>query len=420
MPKRVEPHNERVFSKWDGRFRLKKKHAVKVGLFVLLIGMRTKGKSTMDLFLLAQNADQFFGGIALTELDTCATDFRRIFPKSFVYDNHDNDAIERFFHYMKGLYKSPEYVRDNWLINIDDGSTEKKHVNTPTMIQLAKQGRHHNFSVILATQNIMTIGPGVRSNSSLILISGCNNGNERKKLWDNIVKGCGVFRNEDEFGMMLRELTKKWGFMVINQSADTVADTIRFIRADINKVKEPFRIGHRDFWLLDNTKRVRTVASDPFMYMGLRNPAAPVPEPEEVEDEGGGDGTGDGMQHTCGGVNDEDGDIQVVCVRCIREREEREQKVNAAKRFQRPAAVSKKPATPTKKPGILTAVRQQQQQRRPKQSHTRPPPVASSGARFMGQGDPVQRPSTQIRMTPRKQVRMPTGAGLFNLSFMTE
>ena len=412
-----------------------KKHDVKVGLFVLLIGMRTKGKSVMNLFLLAKNADQFFGGIALTTLDNCANDFRRIFPTSFVYDTHDNDAIERFFHYMKGLYKSPEYVRDNWLIDIDDGSTEKKHVNTPTMIELAKKGRHNNFSVILATQNIMTIGPDVRSNSSLILISGCNNGNELKKLWDNVVRGCGVFKNENEFGKILRELTKKWGFMVIDQGADSVADTIRYIRADYAMTKEPFRIGHRDFWLLDNTKRIRGLAVDPFQYMGLRNPAAPssIVQPTDEKDKEGEDDKSnmEGLHHTCNGVDDEDGDVRVICLRCIQEREEREQKINAAKRFQRPAAAKKQDdknksvnkdtnTNTNKKAGVLTMVRQQQKTTKRK----RPPPVASSGARFAGTITPQLQygklPSTQIRMTPRKQVRLPSGAGLFNISVMSE
>lgn len=312
MPRRKDvggTHNEREFKKWDGRLDLGTKHQRSKGLFIFLFGKRGTGKSMLHMHLLKKNADQFYAGIAMSKVQPSVQGFEECFPKSLVYDTQDDAAMERAAELAKTFSRNKDWPMDDIIINVDDGSTKKNALNSNVLTLLAMQGRHLSCSVIIAVQYFKAVKPDIRGNANLMLLGRCPSAAGKKGLWDEFFKGNGIFSTEDEFCIIMDQLTSNYKFMVVDQDASGgLENMLKTVKADKDALEtEPFRVGHRDIWLLDHMKRVRTKQND--IHTIFNNLAGREPE---VDLDDGFSSDDDHCHH--GGADDMD----VVCVECIR------------------------------------------------------------------------------------------------------
>ena len=123
-----------------------------LGKFMFLFGKRGTGKSVMHLYLLLQNADQFYMGVAISKVAPSVQGFERCFPKSLVYADHDDEVIQRISSLAELFVKNEAWPMDNWIINVDDASTKRNALNSDSLKKLAMQGRHLSVTVIIAVQ----------------------------------------------------------------------------------------------------------------------------------------------------------------------------------------------------------------------------------------------------------------------------
>lgn len=240
-------------SYWDG--------SIPIGKTLFLFGKRGTGKSVAHFYLVYKNASKYFFGIAISNVRDSCRMFENCLPYSMVFDNYaklGEPVIQRILKEQRKYELDPSWEMDKILINVDDCSNKKSSaLDTDTIHDLFKTGRHYDLTIILAVQYLMDVKPGIRMNTDIIMVGRESNKQVRKKLFENFFDS--VFDDFDTFCRAMNKLTNNYHWMVFNNagSSNEAKDCLFVFKAKEMKHLPKFRVGDPQFWLLDHMKRIR-------------------------------------------------------------------------------------------------------------------------------------------------------------------
>ena len=155
--------------------------------FLVLEGKRRTGKSTFARWLLQYYKDRFELAWVMTK--TKANGYwQKIVGSAFVFPDYDpmairevvrrNDTIIEKYGTDSVLTK----LKASTLIILDDVVSSRIH-DDPTFTMMACEGRHHNLSIILLTQDPKAIGPKVRDNADGAIIFNMKTQRNKETMW---------------------------------------------------------------------------------------------------------------------------------------------------------------------------------------------------------------------------------------------
>ena len=242
---------------------------------VVLIGPRTRGKSTILLDYLYYNQDiPFCTCIAPTDAFNSA--YGAHIPSRFIFSKYTPELLEKFLkrqHELKGKktaagmgYGDPRYknVDCRGLLIMDDcladstGAKGWKH--DPSLRWIFMNGRHAEVTFILTMQYQVGIPPELRVNIDWAFLCRETKRIEKEKL---LKYYAGIFNDFNMFNQIFNKCTRDKKCMVIDclSESDKIEDQVFWYMADKH---DNFRICYNEFWK-DNEKylRKRMMVFDP-------------------------------------------------------------------------------------------------------------------------------------------------------------
>ena len=237
---------------------------------IVLIGPRTRGKSTILLDYLYYNQDiPFCTCIAPT--DVFNSTYGHHIPSRFIFSKYTPELLEKFLkrqHDLKGKkqaakmgYGDVRYkdVDCRGLLIMDDCLADSKGKtsgtgwkNDPNIRWIFMNGRHADITFVLTMQYQVGIPPDFRVNIDWAFLCRETKKIEKEKL---LKYYAGIFPDFKMFNQIFNKCTKEKRCMVISclSESDKIEDQIFWYLADLH---DNFRICYNEFWK-DNEKYLR-------------------------------------------------------------------------------------------------------------------------------------------------------------------
>ncbi len=151
-----------------------------LGCFIVLIGRRNSGKTTLMKDLLGRMDLDLCIGVSPT--DDTNQSMSECIPSGFIF----REASEEF---LKGIIESQRRRWSNGAglelcICLDDVAWDTAFFNSKTFKQLCFNGRHMHITVILCMQYALCIPPPIRAQVDLCITMSEKMLSNRKKLWE--------------------------------------------------------------------------------------------------------------------------------------------------------------------------------------------------------------------------------------------
>ena len=231
---------------------------------IVLVGARTRGKSTILLDYLFYNQDiPFCTCIAPT--DSFNNTFGHHIPSRFIFSKYTPELLEKFLkrqHELKGKktaavmgYGDPRYksVDCRGLLIMDDCLADSKSwKNDPSLRWIFMNGRHAEATFILTMQYQVGIPPELRVNIDWAFLCRETKRIEKEKL---LKYYAGIFNDYNMFNQIFNKCTRDKKCMVVDclSESDKIEDQIFWYMADIH---DSFKICYNEFWE-DNEKYLK-------------------------------------------------------------------------------------------------------------------------------------------------------------------
>lgn len=243
--KKIEIELRRFKMKWVGDNKI-----------IVMIGPRTRGKSTILLDYLYHNQDiPFCTCIAPTE--NFNSTYTPHIPSRFIFTKYTPELLQKFLTRQQDLrarkvaaiqkYGDPRYkdVDCRGLLIMDDCLADNKSwKKDPSISWIFMNGRHADITYILTMQYQVGIPPELRVNIDWVFL--CR---ETKKLEkDKLHKYyAGIFPTADMFNQIFMRCTKNKQCMVIDSLSESekIEDQVYWFKADL---RGSFRICYDEFW----------------------------------------------------------------------------------------------------------------------------------------------------------------------------
>ena len=223
---------------------------------IVMIGPRTRGKSTVLLDYLYYNQDiPFCTCIAPTDMFNGT--YGQHIPSRFIFSKYTPELLERFLrrqHELKGKkqaalmgYGNARYkdVGCRGLLIMDDCLADNKNWgNDPSIKWIFMNGRHADITYILTMQYQVGITPDLRVNIDWVFLLRENKKLEQEKL---LKYYAGIFPDFNMFKQIFNGCTKNKRCMVIDclSESERIEDQVFWYKADLH---EAFRICYNEFW----------------------------------------------------------------------------------------------------------------------------------------------------------------------------
>jgi hypothetical protein len=258
-----DENGEKIFkglNKWNPR---------RIGLTntLAIFAPRGSGKSFCIRDLLFKNQDRFKAVVVICPTEKINRAYGSIIPDIFIYDELNQatlDAITRFYERQEAINdpnNSPEWMKtpeDRALLIIMDDcmASEKKILNSLTIKDLYKNGRHYKFALWVVVQYFNDLAPDLRANLDISIVLKVPNKVMQKKFLEFF----GQFKDKDQFAEVLDTYTQKYGCLVkdTQENSSDLEKSFFWYKAD--KTPDDFKM-NPDQWAfhnchyLDNEKR---------------------------------------------------------------------------------------------------------------------------------------------------------------------
>jgi hypothetical protein len=239
---------------------------------IVLIGPRTRGKSTILLDYLFYNQDiPICTCIAPTE--NLNTTYTPHIPSRFIFTKYSPELLEKFLTRQMTLrgkkqaatsgYGDQRYatVDCRGILIMDDCLADNANwKKDPSLRWIFMNGRHADITFVLTMQYQVGIPPELRVNIDWLFICRENKKIEKEKIHKYYA---GIFPSYEMFQQIFNHCTKNKSCMVINSLAESerIEDQVFWYHADLH---DNFRICYDDFWE-DNEQYIkkRLMVSDP-------------------------------------------------------------------------------------------------------------------------------------------------------------
>jgi hypothetical protein len=258
-----DENGEKIFKglhKWNPR---------RIGLTntLAIFAPRGSGKSFCIRDLLFKNQDRFKAVVVICPTEKINRAYGSIIPDIFIYDELNQATLEAILKF----YERQEEINDpinppSWmntpedralLIIMDDCmASEKKILNSLTIKDLYKNGRHYKFALWVVVQYFNDLAPDLRANLDISLVLKVPNKVMQKKFFEFF----GGFKDKDQFADVLNKYTQKYGCLVKDaNSTDTSLDKLFFwYKADMtpdNFQMNPDQWAFHKYHYIDKSKR---------------------------------------------------------------------------------------------------------------------------------------------------------------------
>ena len=209
------------------------------------VGRRESGKTTLMMDFMYHFRNKFHWGIVMCGSEDTQGAFGKAIPKEFIYTEWVPDKVSEIFKTQEDTKKAG-LPMENVFIIIDDCSFDTSIFKDKVMRRLFMNGRHYNITILISTQYLIDMPPGLRSMVDYVF--SCIEINEAniKKLYINFY-GCvptfKMFRN------VFSQCTTNFECIFVNtlsRSKDYI-DALRWYKAAVHKAT--FHVGSNTFWL---------------------------------------------------------------------------------------------------------------------------------------------------------------------------
>ena len=250
----------------DGECELKglnKWNPVKIGLTNTLgiFAPRGSGKSFCIRDLLYKNQHRFKAVVIICPTEKVNKAYGSIIPDLFIYDELNQetlDAIVRFYDRQKELSENlPPWMETDedrsLLIIMDDCmASEKKYLNSLSIKDLYKNGRHYKFALWVVVQYFNDLTPDVRNNLDISIVLKVPNLSMQKKFFEFF----GGFKDKNQFADVLKTYTDKYGALVKDTTTGSTDVEKMFFWYKADKTPDDFKM-NPDQWAFHDYHYIR-------------------------------------------------------------------------------------------------------------------------------------------------------------------
>lgn len=215
------------------------------GVKLCIVGKPNTGKSVLLKSILRSKSHLIPNALIVSGTEDSNGFYSNFCPSIFIHNQYSNDLIENF---IKRQRIAKRYCKNPWSFLVLDDCTEDIRIfNSPTMMNIYKNGRHYSLMYILSLQYCMDVKPVVRTNTDGIFILRENNASNRMKLYKNWCPSC--IPNFEVFNILMNKLTEDYTALYIDNSGNSnrIEDTIFYYKAPL--INDPeWRLGCDDAW----------------------------------------------------------------------------------------------------------------------------------------------------------------------------
>lgn len=178
--------------------------------------VRNTGKTTLIASLLYAKKHIFPAAIAMSGTEDSNHFYRQIFPSTFVHNNYDEKAVERF---IKRQKIAKEHLEFPWAVLIlDDCTDDPALFRKPLQQGMYKRGRHWKMWYILSLQYGMDVRPVIRTNVDGVFILREPNLRNRRVMYENYG---GIIPDFKLFCDILDQITDDYTALYIHNATKT-------------------------------------------------------------------------------------------------------------------------------------------------------------------------------------------------------
>ena len=213
------------------------------GSKIVVVGKPGTGKSTLIASLLYVKKHIIPCGMVMSGSEDSNGFYSKIFPKSFVFHNYDEEQLKQF---VKRQKIAKRHLPNPWAVVLCDDCTDSNKIfNSKIQQGLFKRGRHWKMLYILSLQYAMDVKPSIRTNVDGVFILREPILKNRKSLFENYASVIGDF---NIFCQLMDQLTNDYCSLYIHQAAHTNdwRDCVFYYKADL--VPKNFKFGCKDYW----------------------------------------------------------------------------------------------------------------------------------------------------------------------------
>jgi len=208
-------------------------------------------------------------GIVVSETEESNGFYSEMVPPSFLYEDFNMDAIQRFMDGQKkkvkeyadpnGPYKDGDlsfrHIPNAFLI-ADDCMADKKLWKTKLIRDIFLNGRHRKVFFLMAVQYMMDMSVDLRANVDYVFVLMEDSIKNKERLWQQFFS---IFPTFDMFCQVMDQCTENYGCMVLDRTIKStrIEDKVFYYKA---QPRPPFRLGCWQFWEYD---RLRSIERNP-------------------------------------------------------------------------------------------------------------------------------------------------------------
>jgi len=211
---------------------------------ILVVAKRNSGKSFLIREILYQKKHIPYGLVcSATEVGNGF--YGNFIPGVFIYSEFDEAAVQRLVDRQLKLAKRGQ--ADPVYIVLDDLMYDKRFLSNKLIRFLFMNGRHALITLIVSSQYIIDLPPGIRANIDYVF--SLRENMHRERLWKNIFQ---VFPSFEQFNAVMDAVTADYGALVFNNNAsgNSIQDTVFHYKAKARN----FKMGSPMAWKFSEKK----------------------------------------------------------------------------------------------------------------------------------------------------------------------
>lgn len=217
-----------------------------LGCFIVLIGRRNSGKTTLMKDLLA-NMPELDIVIGVSPTDDTNQSMSSCIPKAFIFREANESFLSGIMQAQKKRWASGKGLE--LCICLDDVAWDRSFFTSKTFSQLCFNGRHMHITVVLCMQYALCIPPPIRAQVDLCVTMSEKMLSNRKKLWEQFF-GMMTF---NEFCQIMDKTTNGFECLCLwNRSRSNDLDTMLYWYVANYATAESCRTCKDIFWKLSN------------------------------------------------------------------------------------------------------------------------------------------------------------------------
>ena len=196
----------------------------------LVVGKRNRGKSTIIVDIAKKLRKVYPKAVIFSATDECTSFYSQWFNPSFVYSSFDEGTLQRLLQVQKEACSTGTTLlkKTGLLLIIDDAGFDAAFLRCKALREMFFNGRHLQCSLIIGLQDIVSIGPNLRSQIDYTFLLQERIYQSRKRLHEIF----GVYNTPKEFCSVMDAATKNYGCLVINNVTENPKEFVTWHRAE--------------------------------------------------------------------------------------------------------------------------------------------------------------------------------------------